>query len=271
MAQPPLGPLTHRVRKQDRIACASPDPIRVLVADSNQTQSQLLSSALRRQPGLKITCCHSELSDCLQALRSAPADIVLLGDCPTDHHHPIETLRSLHTHHPRLGLILLLDCYDRTLVINAMRAGARGLFNRACQPFRSLCRCISAVHQGQFWINTEQMGYIIEALTSAPATRVINAKGQGLLTVREEQIVNLVAEGIGNREIAQQLGIKENTVKKSLLRTYDKLGVSNRVELVLYALTHRGAPTNPKRPQLSSQLPVVELDSNQASLIGTAS
>src|SRR5579864_3731202 len=114
MAQPPLGPLTHRLRKQDRIACASPDPIRVLVADSNQTQSQLLSSALRRQPGLKITCCHSELSDCLDALRSAPADIVLLWDCPTDHHRPIETLRSLHTHHRRLGLILLLDCYERT-------------------------------------------------------------------------------------------------------------------------------------------------------------
>jgi hypothetical protein len=52
---------------------ASRDLIRVLVADSNQTQSQLLSSALRRQPGLKITCCGSELSDCLQALRSAPA------------------------------------------------------------------------------------------------------------------------------------------------------------------------------------------------------
>jgi DNA-binding CsgD family transcriptional regulator len=85
------------------------------------------------------------------------------------------------------------------------------------------------------------MSFVVEALTSSPAVRVINAKGEGLLTPREEQVVNLVAEGIGNREIAQQLGIRENTVKKSLLRIYDKLGVSNRVELVLYALTHRGA------------------------------
>jgi hypothetical protein len=66
-------------------SATSRDLIRVLVADSNQTQSQLLSSALRRQPGLKITCCGSELSDCLQALRSAPADILLLGDGPSDH------------------------------------------------------------------------------------------------------------------------------------------------------------------------------------------
>lgn len=237
---------------------ASRDLIRVLVADSNQTQSQLLSSALRRQPGLKVTCCRSELSDCQQALRSAPADILLLGDGPADHDHLIETLRGLHANHPHLGLILLLDSYDRNLVVNAMRSGVRGLFCRASQPFRALCRCIVVVHQGQYWANTEQMGYVIDALTSSPLTHVINAKGEGLLSPREEQVVNLVVEGIGNREVAQQLGIKENTVKKSLLRIYDKLGVSNRVELVLYTLTHRGAGTEtsapgvPKRPPLSS-------------------
>jgi len=94
-----------------------------------------------------------------------------------------------------------------------------------------------------------------------------------MLTPREEQIVNLVAEGICNREIAQQLGIKENTVKKSLLRTYDKLGVSNRVELVLYALTHRGAeksaPNPAKRPPLSSQLVVDDLDPRPVKLLGS--
>jgi DNA-binding NarL/FixJ family response regulator len=252
---------------------ASRDLIRVLVADSNQTQSQLLSSALRRQPGLKITCCRSELSDCLQALRSTPADIVLLGDGPADHDQLIETLRALHANHPRLGLILLLDSYDRNLVVNAMRAGVRGLFSRPSQPFRALCRCITVVFQRQYWASTEQVGYIIDALSSAPSTRVINAKGEGILTPREEQIVNLVAEGIGNREIAQQLGIKENTVKKSLLRTYDKLGVSNRVELVLYALSHRGAETNtprpPKRPPLSAQLEMEDLDPNQVELVGS--
>ena len=84
-----------------------------------------------------------------------------------------------------------------------------------------------------------------------------------MLTPREEQIVNLVAEGIGNRDIGEQLGIKENTVKKSLLRTYDKLGVSNRVELVLYALTHRAsetsAPPSPKRAPLSCQPPLTSI------------
>jgi DNA-binding NarL/FixJ family response regulator len=214
--------------------------IRVLVADSNQTQSQLLSSALRRQPGITVTCCRGELGDCKQVLRSAPVDIVLLSDSPTHHDQLVDILRDLHASYPNSGLILLLDRYDRNLVVNAMRSGTRGLFCRTCQPFRALCRCISAVHQGQFWANTEQIGYLVEALNSVPQARVVDANGDGILTSREEQIVGLVAEGISNHEVAHQLGIKENTVKKALLRVYDKLGVSNRVEAVLYVLTHSG-------------------------------
>lgn len=247
---------------------ASRELVRILVADSNQTQSQLLSSALRRQQGFRVVCCKGEVSDILQALRSTSMDIVLLGDGPTDHDQLINSLRTLHANYPQLGLILLLDSYDRNLVVNAMRAGVRGLFCRACQPFRALCRCITVVHQGQYWANTEQMGYVIEALSSVPGTRIINARGEGMLTPREEQIVNLVAEGIGNREIAEQLGIKENTVKKSLLRTYDKLGVSNRVELVLYTISHRG-DGSPRRGPASARL--ADLNPATVELLATAS
>jgi DNA-binding NarL/FixJ family response regulator len=227
---------------------ASRPSIRILLANSNQTQAQLLSSALRRRPGLSVTWCRSELSDCLQALRSTQVDVVLVGDSPADHIHLIDTLRGLHASHPHIGLILLLDSYDRNLVVEALRAGACGLFCLASQQFQALCRCISVVHQGQFWASTEQIGYLIEALRLAPPSRVIDAKGEGLLTPRENQVVSLVAEGIGNREIAQQLGVKENTVKKSLVRIYDKVGVSNRVELVLYTLTNRSMQTEAPNP-----------------------
>jgi DNA-binding NarL/FixJ family response regulator len=235
---------------------ASRESIRVLIADSNQTQSQLLSSALRRQAALKVTCCQSAVSDCLLALKSVPVDVVLLGDGPSEHVELINTLRELHSIHPEIGFVLLLDSYDRNLVVNAMRAGARGLFCRANEPFRALCRCITVVHQGQFWANTEQMGYVVEALNHSTPSRVLNARGEGLLTPREDQVVRLVAEGIGNREVAIQLGIKENTVKKALLRIYDKLGVSNRVELVLYALTHSGANRNNSFNQSQTNLGV---------------
>jgi DNA-binding NarL/FixJ family response regulator len=247
------------------------DYIRVLVADSNQTQSQLLASALRRQSGFRVACCGSELNACLRSLRDTQIDVVLLGDDPDGQNALIETVRVLHANHAGLGLILLLDSYDRNFVVNAMRGGARGLFCRACQPFKALCRCISVVYQGQFWANTEQMSYVIEALNSSTPARVVNVKGEELLTQREDQVVSLVAEGIGNREIGQQLGIKENSVKKSLLRIYDKLGVSNRVELVLYALSHRQSEariaTMPKRSPATSDIALDCVDADHVELL----
>ena len=213
--------------------------ISVLVADSNQTQSQLLCGALRRQGTFKVAMCRAQLSECLSVLESDPADVLLLADGIIDDRDQLyELLRGVHSAHPNLAIVLLLDEYDRELVVNSLRAGARGLFCLASLPFKYLCRCISSVHQGQYWTNTEQMRYVIDALSIGPSVRLINSRGQVVLTPREEQTVTLVTEGLNNRQIARELKVKENTVKKSLLRIYDKLGVSNRVELVLYALSH---------------------------------
>ena len=97
-------------------------------------------------------------------------------------------------------------------------------------------------------MSTEQINFIVDALSSNLSPRLRNAKGEFLLTKREEEVVNLVAEGLGNRQMAQLLRIKENTVKKSLLRVYEKLGVSNRVELVLYVLMHCRKSGSPAQP-----------------------
>lgn len=223
-----------------RIYGNGPKLIRVLVADSNQTQSQLLTGALRRQGTFRVAQCQAKLLECLSAMQAETADVVLLADgLAGDRAKLYATLRELHSAHPKTAMVLLLDQYDRELVVETLRAGARGLFCLALMPFKSLCRCITSVYQGQFWTNTEQMRFVIDALSTAPSLRITNSSGQAVLTFREEQTVNLVAEGLPNREIAQELKIKENTVKKSLLRIYDKVGVSNRVELVLYALSHR--------------------------------
>jgi len=217
----------------------SPEAISVVVADSNQTQSQLLCGALRRQGTFKVAACEANLADCLSTLESDPVGVLLLADGLADDRDRLyELLRGVHTSYQNIAIVLLLDNYDRELVVNSLRAGARGLFCLASMPFKSLCRCIISVHQGQYWTNTEQMRFVIDALSIAPSLHVINSRGQVVLTPREEQTVNLVTEGLNNRDIARQLNLKENTVKKSLLRIYDKVGVSNRVELVLYALSH---------------------------------
>jgi DNA-binding NarL/FixJ family response regulator len=71
----------------------------------------------------------------------------------------------------------------------------------------------------------------------------VSVCGEKLLTSREEQVVALVADGLSNRHVAAELGLSEHTVKKYLFRIFEKLGISNRVELVLYAMNH-GAPQN---------------------------
>jgi DNA-binding NarL/FixJ family response regulator len=213
--------------------------ISVLVADSNQTQSQLLCGAPRRQGTFRVANVPAQLSECLSVLENDPPDVVLLADRTGNHRHQLyELVRGIHAASPNLPMVILLDNYDCELVVNSLRAGARGLFCLASMPFKYPCRCITSVHQGQYWTNMEQMRYLIDALSTGSSARLINSLGQVVLTPREEQTVNPLSEGLTNREIARELNLKENTVKKSLLRICDKLGVSNRVELVLYALNH---------------------------------
>jgi len=236
--------------------------MRVLVADSNQIQAQLLTSALRRHPSFQVVSCKADQSECLKSLQTSPADVVLLGDgIQPDSSSPFAILRALHAAYPRANLILLLDSDgDRDFVVNAFRSGVKGLFCRTAQPFKALCRCILSVYAGQIWASSEQLHYLIDAVTRAPAMRVVNARGDTLLTPREEQVVGLIAEGLSNREAALQMQITENTVKKSLLRIFDKLGISNRVELVLYALTHRATCVPGRIPDRIPCQPAVPLD-----------
>ena len=139
--------------------------------------------------------------------------------------------------------ILLIESPDRHTIASAFRAGARGLFCFSESPFRLLCRCIHCVHQGQLWVSNQQLEFVIESLTQVPSLRVVNHNGFNLLTAREEQVVALVADGLTNRDVARELGLTENTVKKYLFHIFDKVGVSSRVELVLFAVT-RGAMQN---------------------------
>jgi DNA-binding NarL/FixJ family response regulator len=97
------------------------------------------------------------------------------------------------------------------------------------------------VHGGDISASKQQLNYLLESVCQVPAVRVAAAGGQNLLTHREEQVVALVADGLSNRDVATELGLSEHTVKKYLFRIFDKLGISNRVELVLYAF-HHGVP-----------------------------
>jgi DNA-binding NarL/FixJ family response regulator len=215
------------------------NPIRVLVADSSQMQLQLLTRALRRRPELKIDACALDPEEILKLLANSAHDVVLLaftGNGST--WQDMAVLRRINITFPKVAKILVLESVDRDLAVNAFRSGARGLFCFSVSPFRALCKCIQVVHNGQIWATAQQIDYLVDLVSQVPSLRVVNADGEALVTPREEQVVALVAEGLSNREIAQELALSEHTVKKYLFRIFDKLGISTRVELVLYAVNH---------------------------------
>ena len=221
------------------IPAATPDHISVLVADSNQIQCQLLTRALRRRPEFRVISCGMDPDEIEQTITASFVHIALMT--PDQFQGDMAIVRRLHLEHPEVVKVLLLQSYDRDLVVNAFRSGARGLFCFTEAPFRALCRCIHQVCQGQIWANAEQLQFLLDMVTQVPSLRVVNAQGDQLLTPREEQVVALVAEGLSNRDVAAELQLSEHTIKKYLFRIFDKLGISTRVELVLYAVNHGSA------------------------------
>src|SRR6202035_702501 len=133
---------------------------------------------------------------------------------------------------------MLLDSAERAPVVEAFRSGARGVFSRSA-PLKMLARCVHRVHEGQFWISGSEVGYLLETLAQAPATRLVDSQGTMLLSEREQDVLRWLVAGFTNRAIARELKIGENTVKNYLFRIFNKLGVSSRVEVVLYAASHR--------------------------------
>ncbi len=218
---------------------ATSDSIGVLIADSNRMQAQLLTSALRRHAEFHVTTCAMDAFSILQAAATnLPRVAFLTPGSPASISDAIMTLRRFHLAHPGVAKVLLVDSCERELVVGAFRSGARGIFSITDASLRLLCRCITRVAAGQIWVNTEQLNYLLDLISEVPSLRVLNSAGNSLLTPREEQVVALVAEGFGNRQIAEELNLSKNTIKKYLFRIFDKLGISNRVELVLYAVNN---------------------------------
>lgn len=218
------------------------DALCVLIADSNRMQAQLLTRALRRRPEFRIATCRVETAAILHSVSSHPAQVALFSFSPGDGLvASLATLRRFHFSHPDIVKVLLTESTDRELVVNAFRCGARGVFCITEANLRLLCKCIQRVASGQVWADAEQLRYLLDSVVEIPSSRVLNAQGDSLLTPREEQVVALVVEGLGNRPIARELNLSEHTVKKYLFRIFEKLGVSSRVELALYAVNHGNA------------------------------
>jgi two-component system nitrate/nitrite response regulator NarL len=137
--------------------------------------------------------------------------------------------------HPETKIIVVIPSPNKDIVIEAFKIGAVGVFCRN-GPFELLCKSVEVVSQGQIWATSEELHFVLSAFAKSPKPRQLDPAVESRVTVREAAVVRLAIEGMSNREIAQQLALTEHTVKNYLFRVFDKLGVSNRVELVLSCL-----------------------------------
>ena len=214
----------------------------VLVTEASKMYCDLLSMAFSAIPDrFHVVATAFTVADILAQVREHRPSVAIISDNLSD--GPLSGLRILpevRKANPETRILLAMSSSDRELVIEAFRFGADGVFCRN-SPFDMLCKSVDALAKGQIWANSKELRYVMEEFMRAPKQRKVDPTVENRMTKREGDVVRLAVEGLSNREIAGQLGLTEHTVKNYLFRVFDKLGVSNRVELVLSCLRQEEA------------------------------
>lgn len=219
------------------ITKVSPAPIRVLIADDHTLFREGLRRLLEAEVGFEVVGEAADGEMLLELARRTKADIVLL-DLSMPRQDGMDVLRELVAAEIPTKTILLTASIDRTQIVKALKLGAYGVIlkeSTAQRLFDSI-RCVMA---GQYWLGRDSVSDLVRALRTLSASESTPKSRDFGLTPREMEIVTLVVAGYSNPDIAQRFSISGQTVKHHISNIFDKLGVSNRLELALFAVNHR--------------------------------
>jgi two-component system nitrate/nitrite response regulator NarL len=210
------------------------DSIRVLIVGM-RIHTQLLARALRQDRRFDpFEACCEEAAAALQNYR--PHVAVIDAGSDSEPSKGSDIARHLRARHPQTQAVILLESNRPQLVLEAFRAGANGVLARG-ESLNILKRCICSVHRGQVWASSDELRLVLEVLRTVLPSQLVDFSGKPLLSKREQDVVRGIAEGMTNREIAEHLKLSAHTVKNHVFRIFDRLGVSSRVEVVLYAVS----------------------------------
>ena len=212
--------------------------IRLLIADDERLFREGLRALLETDSRFQVIGCPSDGADPVALARRLKPDVLLLGVASAEQ-RALETLRSLAAGSVSVRTILITPSISRADVLTALRHGARGIVMKNAAP-DLLFKSIYAVMDGQYWIEREAVSDLVAAFReSNPAAEPLPPRRRFNLTPRELEIIREIVAGQANKEIGDRLGVTEPTVKHHLTSIYDKLGVSNRLELALFAVHHK--------------------------------
>ncbi len=213
----------------------SKQQIRILVADDHAIFREGLHKLLEGEEELTIVGEASNGNDCIKLIGKLKPDILLL-DLRMPDKDGLAVLEEVNFDSLPTRVIVLTAAEDDRDVVRAMRLGARGIVLKQSAT-DLLVKSIFKVYGGEIWLDNHMTAEVMKAFSKSSDSGPRREKP--LLSDREKEIVQLVAQGYRNKEIGEKLFISEQTVKNHLHNIFDKLGVSDRLELALYAIHHR--------------------------------
>src|SRR6201991_1312003 len=213
---------------------AAPVGIRIILADSQAIYRVGMRKVFALEDDIRVVAQVGPLSNLYSTLDRYPTDVVLLEGqliVVTVDAMP-ESVRQA----PDAKLIVQVTESDESNTVELYRRGVRGVVPRSISP-DLLVKCVRKIAAGETWIDNQSISWVIDAYR-AQAQALTNPKTQPRLSEKELAIISCITRGMRNKEIAYQIGTTEQVVKNYLRKVYDKLGVSDRLELALYCLHH---------------------------------
>jgi DNA-binding NarL/FixJ family response regulator len=210
-------------------------PVRVVLADSQAIYRVGMRKVFAIEDDIRVVAQAETLDNLYAALRKFPCDVVmvegqLIADVP-------DAMQKLAEACPGTRIIIQITTNDEGRTVDLYRQGASGVVPRSISP-DLLVKCVKKIAAGETWIDNRSISWVIEAYR-AQAASLMNPRTQPKLTQKELVITGCITRGMRNKEIAAQIGTTEQVIKNYLRKIYDKLGVSDRLELALYCLHHQ--------------------------------
>ena len=220
--------------------------IRVLIIDDHELVRAGLRMLVESRPGLEVVGEAGAANEALAHARREQPDIILL-DLDLGGHDGLDLLADLRLAAASARVLIVTGSRDSAVHARAVRLSAMGIVQKE-KSAELLLKAIEKVHEGEVWFDRTVIGSVLFEMTRGGGGDDEKDRSDdtiGALTPRELEIIEMLCRGIKNKEIALRLLIKESTVSHHLTNIFNKLRVSSRLELVIFAFSHSlAAPTN---------------------------